>query len=156
VSSTVIKLDAKHWIVEGELMVSFYLAGPIAPDVWQDYCDTIASGATHKLLFASIGPVEIDSTARRRINEALRARPPVAVAVVTDEAVVRGPGTSSQRRFGICRRATSASGGRSSSWTSSDVAPSSEIHSRSCRVSPRRRSSTARDVVRASCSKARP
>jgi hypothetical protein len=89
-----VTLDAKHWIVEGELMVSFYVAGPIAPAVWQDFCDTLASGATHKLLVASIGAVEIDAMQRRQINEALRARPPVAVAVVTDEALVRGQMTA--------------------------------------------------------------
>ena len=89
-----IKLEAKNWTVEGELMVSFYVAGPIASDVWQDYCETLASGATHKLLVASIGAIEIDSAARRQFNDALRARPPVAVAVVTDEAVVRGQMTA--------------------------------------------------------------
>lgn len=87
-------LDAKHWIVEGELMVSFWLAGPIAPEVWRDYCEALASGVTHKLLAASIGPVEIDAVQRRQINEALRARPPIAVAVVTDEALVRGQMTA--------------------------------------------------------------
>jgi len=86
----VITLDAKHWTVEGELMVSFWVPGSIPQAVWQDFCDTLASGATHKLLLASIGAVEFDALQRRQINEALRARPPVAVAVVTDEAVVRG------------------------------------------------------------------
>lgn len=86
--------QAKHWTVEGELMVAFYLAGPMPPVVWGDFCDTIASGATHKLLVASIGAVEIDVVQRRQFNEALRNRPPVAVAVVTDEALVRGQMTA--------------------------------------------------------------
>src|SRR5688572_1959298 len=87
-------LEAKHWTVEGELMVSFYLPGPIAPLVWQDYCDTLASGVAYKLLAASIGAVEIDAVQRRRLNEALRGRPQVAVAIVTDEALVRGQMTA--------------------------------------------------------------
>lgn len=89
-----VRLEAKNWIVEGELMVSFYLPGPIAPEVFQDYCDTIASGVVHKLLAASIGAVEIDAAQRRQINQALRGRPQVAVAVVTDEALVRGQVTA--------------------------------------------------------------
>lgn len=75
-------------------MVSFYLPGPIAPDVFQDYCDTIASGVVHKLLAASIGAVEVDAGQRRQINLALRSGPQVAVAVVTDEALVRGQVTA--------------------------------------------------------------
>jgi hypothetical protein len=87
-------LEAKHWIVEGELMVSFYLAGPIAPEVWKDYCDTIASGVAHKLLAASIGAVEIDAVQRRQLNDALRGQSQVSVAIVTDEALVRGQMTA--------------------------------------------------------------
>jgi hypothetical protein len=90
----VVRLEAKNWVVEGELMVSFYLPGPIAPEVWQDYCDTLASGVAHKLLAASIGAVEIDSVQRRQLNEALRRRPQVSVAIVTDEALVRGQMTA--------------------------------------------------------------
>ncbi len=89
-----ITLDARHWTVEGELMVSFWVPGSVPPEIWRDFCETIASGATHKLLVASIGALEIDATQRRQINEALRARPPVAVAVVTDEALVRGQMTA--------------------------------------------------------------
>jgi hypothetical protein len=92
--SKMVLLEAKHWIVEGELMVSFYLPGPIAPGMWQDYCDTIASGVVHKLLAASIGAVEIDATQRRQLSEALRGRSPVAVAIVTDEALMRGQMTA--------------------------------------------------------------
>jgi hypothetical protein len=91
-----VRLEAKNWIVEGELMVSFYLPGPIEPAVFQDYCDTISSGVVHKLLAASIGAVEIDAAQRRQVNQALRTRPQVAVAVavVTDEALVRGQVTA--------------------------------------------------------------
>lgn len=89
-----VRLEAKNWIVEGELMVSFYLPGMIEAAVFQDYCDTISSGVVHKLLAASIGAVEIDAGQRRQINQALRSRPQVAVAVVTDEALVRGQVTA--------------------------------------------------------------
>lgn len=89
-----VRLEAKNWIVEGELMVSFYLPGPIPSAVIQDYCDTISSGVVHKLLAASIGAVEIDAAQRRQINQALRSRPQVAAAVVTDEALVRGQVTA--------------------------------------------------------------
>jgi hypothetical protein len=89
-----VRLEAKNWFVEGELMVSFFLPGSIAPETFQDYCDTIASGVVHKLLAASIGAVEIDAAQRRQINEALRSQPQVAVAVVTDEALVRGQVTA--------------------------------------------------------------
>jgi hypothetical protein len=89
-----IRLEAKNWIVEGELMVSFYLPGVIPAPIFEDYCDTISSGVVHKLLAASIGAVEIDAAQRRQINAALRGRPQVAVAVVTDEALVRGQVTA--------------------------------------------------------------
>lgn len=89
-----VRLEAKNWVVEGELMVSFYLPGPIPPTIFQDYCDTISSGVVHKLLAASIGAVEIDAAQRRQLNQALRSRPQVAAAVVTDEALVRGQVTA--------------------------------------------------------------
>ena len=85
-----IKLEAKNWSVEGNLMVSFFLAGPIADEVWRDYCDTIASPQVTKILSASIGAVEIDSRQRSQINLAMREPPPASAAVVTDEAIVRG------------------------------------------------------------------
>jgi hypothetical protein len=85
-----VRLEAKNWLVEGELMVSFYLPGPIDRAVFQDYCDTISCGVVHKLLAASIGAVEVDAAQRKQVNLALRSRPQVAVAVVTDEALVRG------------------------------------------------------------------
>jgi hypothetical protein len=85
-----IKLEANNWTVQGDLMVSFFSAGPIPAEVWEDYCDTIASSEVHKVLATSIGAVEVDSPQRRRVNEALKSSPAVAVAVVTDEAIVRG------------------------------------------------------------------
>ncbi|PRQ05437.1 hypothetical protein ENSA5_02570 [Enhygromyxa salina] len=85
-----IRLHAKNWTVRGDLMVCFFLPGPLTTEVWQDCCDTIASPEVTKLLVASIGAVEIDANQRRQINEALRTPPTTATAVVTDEAIVRG------------------------------------------------------------------
>ncbi|KIG17395.1 hypothetical protein DB30_03314 [Enhygromyxa salina] len=85
-----IKLEAKHWTVVGDLMVSFNLPGPIPDAVWRDYCDTIASPQVLKVLAASIGAVEVDSGQRQQINLALRTAPQTMAAIVTDEAIVRG------------------------------------------------------------------
>jgi hypothetical protein len=85
-----LKREAKNWTVVGDLMVSFYLPGPIPTDVWDDYCDTIASPEVLKVLSASIGAVEVDSSQRKQISLALRTAPRAAAAIVTDEAIVRG------------------------------------------------------------------
>lgn len=85
-----IKLDATFWSVRGELMVAFFPPGPIADDVWRDACDTIASGEVNRVLVASVGALELDALQRRALAEALRTHPRVAIAVVTDEALVRG------------------------------------------------------------------
>ncbi len=81
--------ESKHWTVKGDLMVSFYRAGPIPDDVWQDYCDTIASPPCRKVLATSIGAVEVSAPQRRQVSDALK-RSGVSVAVVTDEPIVRG------------------------------------------------------------------
>jgi len=85
-----VKLEAKNWTVQGDLMVSFFPPGPIDQDVWQDYCDTIASEAVRNVMSTSIGAVEVDSAQRKAVNAALKTAPQVSVAVVTDEAIVRG------------------------------------------------------------------
>ena len=85
-----IKLEAANWSVRGNLMVSFYMPGSIAIDTWQNYCDTIASEQVHKVLATSIGAVEVTSTQRKQVSAALKAEPRVSVAVITDEAIVRG------------------------------------------------------------------
>lgn len=85
-----IRLEAKAWVVVGDLMVSFHPPGPIPTDDFTDYCDTIASASVHKVLSTSIGAVEVDSAQRRQMNLALRASPRTAAAIVTDEAIVRG------------------------------------------------------------------
>ena len=85
-----IKLEAKNWTVQGDLMVSFYMPGPISDETWQDYCDTIASDKVAKVLATSIGAVEVNSPQRKQVSDALKAAPQVAVAVVTDEPIVRG------------------------------------------------------------------
>lgn len=85
-----VKLEAKNWTVQGNLLVSFFPPGPIDEDIWQDYCDTIASEQVLKVMATSIGAVEVDSRQRKLVNEALKTPPQVSVAVVTDEAIVRG------------------------------------------------------------------
>lgn len=85
-----VKLEAKNWTVQGNLMVSFFPPGPIEQDCWQDYCDTIASATVLKVMATSIGAVEVDSGQRKAVNESLKTAPQVSVAVVTDEAIVRG------------------------------------------------------------------
>lgn len=85
-----VKTEAKNWTVQGNLFVSFFLPGPITDGVWRDYCDTIASEQVLKVMATSIGAVEVDSRQRKAINEALKVEPQVSVAVVTDEAIVRG------------------------------------------------------------------
>jgi hypothetical protein len=82
--------QAKHWTVTQDLLVSFFAAGPIPRDVWQDYCDTIASASVERVLATSIGLVEVDAVQRKQVNEALKLDPIVRVAVVTDEPLVRG------------------------------------------------------------------
>ncbi|MFV8755773.1 STAS/SEC14 domain-containing protein [Nannocystaceae bacterium ST9] len=84
-----IKLEAKNWTVQGDLMVSFYKAGTIADDVWQDYCDTIGSAACRKVMATSIGAIEVSSSQRKLVSDVLK-QSGVSVAVVTDEAIVRG------------------------------------------------------------------
>ncbi len=84
-----IKVEAKNWTLQGDLMVSFYKAGSITDDVWQDYCDTISSPACRKVLATSIGTVEVSSAQRKLVSDALK-QSKVSVAVVTDEAIVRG------------------------------------------------------------------
>lgn len=71
-------------------MTSFYPSGPITGDVWQDYCDTIASDLVRYVLATSVGTVEVNMVQRRAMSLALKAQPHVSVAVVTDEAIVRG------------------------------------------------------------------
>lgn len=85
-----VELEATNWTVVGELMVSFFLPGPIAPELWTDFCDTVASATVRKLLIASIGAVEVDAAQRGQINRALQVAPNASVAVITDEALVRG------------------------------------------------------------------
>jgi hypothetical protein len=85
-----VKLEAKNWSVVGDLMVSFFPPGPIAQDVWQDYCDTIASEVVLRVLATSVGVVEVDVGQRKQVNLALKTPPQAVVAVVTDEAIVRG------------------------------------------------------------------
>ena len=82
--------DFKHWTVRGDLMVSFFGAGPIAADVWQDYCDTIASSTVRLVLSTSIGVVEVDGDQRKQVHAAARREPAIRAAVVTDEPLVRG------------------------------------------------------------------
>ncbi|MFO7567233.1 MAG: STAS/SEC14 domain-containing protein [Enhygromyxa sp.] len=84
------KIEAKNWTVQGNLLVSFFPPGPIDADLWQDYCDTIASEQVLRVMATSIGAVEVDSRQRKLVNEALKTAPQVSVAVVTDEAIVRG------------------------------------------------------------------
>lgn len=85
-----VKLEAKNWTVQGNLLVSFFPPGPIEDETWVDYCDTIASDRVLKVMATSIGAVEVDSRQRKLVNEALKVAPQVSVAVVTDEAIVRG------------------------------------------------------------------
>jgi hypothetical protein len=82
--------EAENWTVRGDLMVSFFPAGPIAKNTWQDYCDTIAGDQVRRVLATSIGIVEVDAEQRKQVHVALRLDPRVAAAVVTDEAIVRG------------------------------------------------------------------
>ncbi len=84
-----IKLEAKNWTVQGDLMVAFFRSGPIPDEVWQDYCDTIASPTCHKVMATSIGAVEVSSAQRKLVSDVLK-QCGAAVAVVTDEAIVRG------------------------------------------------------------------
>lgn len=84
-----VKLEANNWTVQGDLMVAFFKAGPITDEVWQDYCDTIASPPCRKVMATSIGAVEVSSAQRKLISDVLK-RSGVVVAVVTDEAIVRG------------------------------------------------------------------
>ncbi|NJK33454.1 MAG: hypothetical protein HC927_14200 [Deltaproteobacteria bacterium] len=84
-----VKSEAKNWIVVGDLMISFYQAGPIGDEVWEDYCDTLSSPPCAKVLATSIGAVEVSAPQRRSVSAALK-RTGVTVAVVTDEPIVRG------------------------------------------------------------------
>ena len=78
-----IKLEAKNWTVQGDLMVAFFRSGPIPDEVWQDYCDTIASPTCHKVMATSIGAVEVSSAQRKLVSDVLK-QCGAAVAVVTD------------------------------------------------------------------------
>jgi hypothetical protein len=82
--------ETNNWTIRGELMVSFFPAGPIAKNTWQDYCDTIAGDQVRRVLATSLGVVEVDAEQRKQIHVALRLDPRVSAAVVTDEPIVRG------------------------------------------------------------------
>lgn len=85
-----LRLEATNWTVRGELLVGFFVAGPIASEVWRGWCDAIASGEIKRALLASVGALEIDAAQRRELAEALQRHAHVSLAVVTDEAIVRG------------------------------------------------------------------
>jgi hypothetical protein len=83
------RTEAKNWTVKGDLMVALFKAGPISDEVWQDYCDTIEAPPCRKVMATAIGAVEVSSAQRKLVSDMLK-RCGAKVAVVTDEAIVRG------------------------------------------------------------------
>ena len=77
------------WAREGELLVSFYVPGPIPDPIWQAYCDAVADLRVEKVLATSVGSVEVTPVQRRNMAEVLQRRS-LAIAVITDELLVRG------------------------------------------------------------------
>jgi hypothetical protein len=84
-----IKPEAKNWTVQGDLMVAFFKSGPITDEVWQDYCETLGAPPCRKVMATSIGALEVSSAQRKLVSDTLK-QSGVVVAVVTDEAIVRG------------------------------------------------------------------
>lgn len=85
---------SRHWVRTGELLVSFFCAGPVAGPAWAELCRAIAQPQTRAVVLASIGPMELDAASRSALGEALRVAPRPSLAVVTDEALVRGTMTA--------------------------------------------------------------
>lgn len=90
--------DGSNWIVIGDLTVCYFVAGPVVDLVWSRLCARIAKPETSKVLLASIGALDLDGTQRHELSDALSIAPMTKLAVVTDEAIVRGIMTATRWR----------------------------------------------------------
>jgi hypothetical protein len=75
------------WIKDGDVLVAVNTAGKISDEVWAKFMADFAACRCH--IGASLGILEVSSVQRREAAEVIRANK-MAVAVITDDILVRG------------------------------------------------------------------
>lgn len=77
------------WTEIDKLMIGYSTEGPIHEDVWAQFVHDLKTRPIKKYLGMSIGNLEVTSLQRKQVADALKGRG-VALAIVTDEKLVRG------------------------------------------------------------------
>ena len=87
-------MEGPNWSAVGELLVCFFPAGPVEELRWSQLCAAIASEPVRTVLLSSIGALELDGAKREELSIALCSGQGTRIALVSDEALVRGTMTA--------------------------------------------------------------
>lgn len=87
-------MEGPNWSAVGELLVCFFPAGPVEELRWSQLCAAIASEQIATVLLSSIGALELDGVKREELSVALCTGQGTRIALVSDEALVRGTMTA--------------------------------------------------------------
>jgi hypothetical protein len=83
------KISMHKWVELDRLMVAYSTEGQVPDDVWQSFVKDLKTRPINKYLGVSVGQFEVTSVQRKQIADALKGRG-IALAIVTDERLVRG------------------------------------------------------------------
>ncbi|PRQ06931.1 hypothetical protein [Enhygromyxa salina] len=77
------------WIKDGDLMVAVNTAGNISDEVWEGFVAELGADDFKYYIGCSLGILEVSAAQRKQAAVALRSNK-VAVAIITDDVLVRG------------------------------------------------------------------
>jgi hypothetical protein len=81
------------WVEVDRLMVAYSTEGPVPDEVWENFVRDLKTRPITKYLGVSVGQFEVTSIQRKQVADALKGRVrgrEIALAIVTDERLVRG------------------------------------------------------------------
>jgi len=83
------KQSVHKWTEIGDLMIGYSTNGTIPEETWQKFLVELKTRPITRLLWVSIGALEVPSLRRKQVAEALAGKG-VSLAVVTNDRMMRG------------------------------------------------------------------
>jgi hypothetical protein len=77
------------WVKRGDVMVNVNTAGNVGDELWSKFVSALGAGDYKVYIGASLGILEVTAAQRKEAAATLRSNG-VAVAIITDDVLVRG------------------------------------------------------------------